>query len=264
MPAAVSAYTRGRMEEQIGRYFIPPQHVTKDLLPRLYVGAVDICEGKRRIFRDGEVDVEAIIASAAVPPLYEPVLKKTGDRESWYWDGLFATNPPVSELVRGNEDIDYADKPDVLLVIRINPTRKGTAARLGVPATVSSSKPMSNLTPKWLWLLAPQSRGSPRPHRPAPLAGAPDRPPRRRPPVRRPARRRRHDRHPAVGQGGGPSGWSWAPPISGEQRQREGHAPSNLRMGEAVCSGQSKAEIAKERRHTRKQLCRPQSLRPGG
>jgi NTE family protein len=114
------------MEEQIGRYFIPPQHVTKDLLPRLYVGAVDICEGKRRIFRDGEVDVEAIIASAAVPPLYEPVLKKTGDRESWYWDGLFATNPPVSELVRGNEDIDYADKPDVLLVIRINPTRKPT------------------------------------------------------------------------------------------------------------------------------------------
>jgi NTE family protein len=126
VPAAVSAYTRGRMEEQIGRYFIPPQHVTKDLLPRLYVGAVDICEGKRRIFRDGEVDVEAIIASAAVPPLYEPVLKKTGDRESWYWDGLFATNPPVSELVRGNEDIDYADKPDVLLVIRINPTRKPT------------------------------------------------------------------------------------------------------------------------------------------
>jgi NTE family protein len=127
VPATVSAYTRHRMEAQIGRYFTPPQQVTKDMLPRLYVGAVDICEGKRHIFRDGEVDIEAIIASAAVPPLYEPVLKKTADnRESWFWDGLFATNPPVSELVRGNEDIDYVDKPDVLLVIRINPTRKPT------------------------------------------------------------------------------------------------------------------------------------------
>jgi NTE family protein len=37
---------------------------------------------------------------------------------------LFATNPPVSEIVQGNEDIDHIDKPDLLLVIRINPTRK--------------------------------------------------------------------------------------------------------------------------------------------
>jgi NTE family protein len=96
----------------------------KTLLPRLYVGAVDICEGKRHVFRDSQVDVAAIIASAAVPPLYQPVAKRAGDVESWYWDGLFATNPPVSEIIRGNEDIDHIDKPDLLLVIRINPTRK--------------------------------------------------------------------------------------------------------------------------------------------
>jgi hypothetical protein len=38
----------------------------------------------------------------------------------------------------------------------------GTAARVGVPATVNSSNPMSNLAPKWLRLLAsPISRQSP-------------------------------------------------------------------------------------------------------
>jgi hypothetical protein len=38
----------------------------------------------------------------------------------------------------------------------------GTAARLGVPATVNSSNPTSNLAPKWLRLLAPPiSRHSP-------------------------------------------------------------------------------------------------------
>ena len=124
VPGAVSAYTFDRMKDQLSRYFIPPTDVPKTLLPRLYVGAVDICAGKRHVFRDSQVDVEAIIASAAVPPLYQPVPKRTGDVESWYWDGLFATNPPVSEIVQGNEDIDHIDKPDLLLVIRINPTRK--------------------------------------------------------------------------------------------------------------------------------------------
>jgi NTE family protein len=124
VPGAVSAYTFDRMKDQLSRYFIPPPDVPKTLLPRLYVGAVDICAGKRHVFRDSQVDVEAIIASAAVPPLYQPVPKRTGDVESWYWDGLFATNPPVSEIVQGNEDIDHIDKPDLLLVIRINPTRK--------------------------------------------------------------------------------------------------------------------------------------------
>jgi NTE family protein len=124
VPSAVSAYTVDRMKDQLSRYFLPPRDVAKTRLPRLYVGAVDICQGKRHVFRDSQVDVEAIIASAAVPPLYQPVSKRTGDVASWYWDGLFATNPPVSEIIRGNEDIDHIDKPDLLLVIRINPTTK--------------------------------------------------------------------------------------------------------------------------------------------
>ncbi len=42
----------------------------------------------------------------------------------WYWDGLFATNPPFSEFVRGTKDWGYSDKPDVVVLLQINPTRK--------------------------------------------------------------------------------------------------------------------------------------------
>lgn len=87
--------------------------------PVLLLGAANVCTGELKKFnsRLGEIQVEAILASAAVPSLFPAV--QIG--EDYYWDGLFSDNPPVKELVRmpvvGMENI-----PDELWVIQINPT----------------------------------------------------------------------------------------------------------------------------------------------
>ena len=64
----------------------------------------------------GEIRVEAILASAAIPTLF-PAVEIDGH---YYWDGLFSDNPPVKELIRavfvGGENV-----PDEIWVIRINP-----------------------------------------------------------------------------------------------------------------------------------------------
>ena len=79
--------------------------------PLLLVGAVDVATGAHRAFSSwrGDITLNAILASAAVPPLFRAVHE---DR-SYYWDGLFSQNPPVREL----PDAD----PEEIWVIRINP-----------------------------------------------------------------------------------------------------------------------------------------------
>lgn len=87
--------------------------------PVLILGAAEVRTGQLKKFnsRLGEICVEAILASAAVPTLFPAV--QIG--EHYYWDGLFSDNPPVKELVRaifvGAENL-----PDELWVIQINPT----------------------------------------------------------------------------------------------------------------------------------------------
>jgi NTE family protein len=90
--------------------------------PLLLVGAVDVLSGAHRAFssRRREIDVAAVLASAAVPPLFRAVHTDG----SAYWDGLFSQNPPVRELP------DAA--PDEIWVIRVNPR-----ARAGEPKTVA-------------------------------------------------------------------------------------------------------------------------------
>jgi NTE family protein len=86
--------------------------------PVLILGAANVLTGELKKFnsRKGEIRVEAILASAAIPTLFEAV--QIGD--DYYWDGLFSDNPPMKELVRaifvGAENI-----PDELWVIQINP-----------------------------------------------------------------------------------------------------------------------------------------------
>jgi NTE family protein len=86
--------------------------------PVLLLGAANVLTGELKKFnsRKGEIRVEAILASAAVPTLFEAV-ELDGN---YYWDGLFSDNPPVKELIRpifvGNENV-----PDELWVIQINP-----------------------------------------------------------------------------------------------------------------------------------------------
>jgi NTE family protein len=98
------------------------QESPPDGQPLLVVGAVDVLTGEHRAFSSGrgEITLEAVLASCAVPPLFRAV--RVGD--SLYWDGLFSQNPPVREL--------HEVAPDELWVLRINPE-----ARTSEPRTVA-------------------------------------------------------------------------------------------------------------------------------
>lgn len=83
--------------------------------PELVIGAVDVNSGRFETFVDGEITVDAVLASAAVPTLF-PAVEIDGN---YHWDGLFSQNPPVRDLMRDQH-------PEELWVIQINPqTRAG-------------------------------------------------------------------------------------------------------------------------------------------
>jgi NTE family protein len=79
--------------------------------PVLLVGAVDVLSGQFKAFhsRRDRISAETILASAAIPTLFQSVRLEGGT----YWDGLFSQNPPVKELTD--------ERPDEIWVIQINP-----------------------------------------------------------------------------------------------------------------------------------------------
>ena len=84
--------------------------------PRLLLGAANILTGEFKAFDSwvpGEISVDAVLASAAVPNIFEAV--HVGD--GVYWDGLFSQNPPVAQLIK----TDIKNRPDEIWVILINP-----------------------------------------------------------------------------------------------------------------------------------------------
>ena len=86
-------------------------------LPLLLVSAVEVLSGEFTLFRGGEVGVDELLASAAVPGLYEPV-RIDG---AVYWDGLLSQNPPVRQLAWS--------RPDEIWVIQVFPRRRETEPR---------------------------------------------------------------------------------------------------------------------------------------
>jgi NTE family protein len=89
--------------------------------PVLLLGARDVLSGELWKFnsRRETIDPEKVIASCAVPTIFEAV-KIDG---SAYWDGILSDNPPVDELldpdVVGEENI-----PDEIWIIKLNPTER--------------------------------------------------------------------------------------------------------------------------------------------
>jgi NTE family protein len=89
-----------------------PELCTTDA-PELVVGTVNLNAGEFETFVNEEVTTEAVLASAAVPDLFEAV-EINGH---YHWDGLFSQNPPVSDLMHAPVD----RKPEELWIIQINP-----------------------------------------------------------------------------------------------------------------------------------------------
>ena len=92
------------------------EHVCSDDGPRLFVGATNVRTGKIRVFAGQEITVDALLASACLPTLFQAVEiddAATGRREA-YWDGGYTGNPALFPLY----DMDL---PDDVLIVGINP-----------------------------------------------------------------------------------------------------------------------------------------------
>jgi len=81
--------------------------------PELVVGTVNVNAGVFETFVDEDVTVEAVLASAAVPNVFEAV----EIHGHYHWDGLFSQNPPVRDMMHQPPE----RKPDELWIIQINP-----------------------------------------------------------------------------------------------------------------------------------------------
>ncbi|MBD3787252.1 MAG: patatin-like phospholipase family protein [Sphingomonadales bacterium] len=84
--------------------------------PAFFVSATNVRTGKIRVFSDGEVSAEAILASACLPTLFQAVEiddPKTGQREA-FWDGGFTGNPALFPLFE-------PQFPRDVLIVNINP-----------------------------------------------------------------------------------------------------------------------------------------------
>jgi len=102
-----------------------------DGAPQLVVGTVDVNGGEFETFVDGAVTLEAVLASTAVPDLFEAV-EIDGH---YHWDGLFSQNPPIDDLMMASPD----RKPDELWVVQINPQE-----RAGEPTSLVEIKDRRN------------------------------------------------------------------------------------------------------------------------
>jgi NTE family protein len=84
--------------------------------PELVVGTVNVNAGVFETFTNEDVTPKAVLASAAVPTLFEAV-EIDGHH---HWDGLFSQNPPIDDLMT----VPVDRKPDELWVIQINPQER--------------------------------------------------------------------------------------------------------------------------------------------
>lgn len=61
----------------------------------LLIAATRVRDGRLRLFREDEIGLEAVLASACLPQLHHAV-EIDGE---WYWDGAYSANPPLRQLV---------------------------------------------------------------------------------------------------------------------------------------------------------------------
>ncbi|HJV70432.1 patatin-like phospholipase family protein [Ideonella sp.] len=85
---------------------------------KLFVAATHAASGRLRLFREHEINADALLASACLPSLHHSVLI---DGEA-YWDGGYTANPPLWPLL----DAGAAD--DLMIVLLAPP-----AATTGAP-----------------------------------------------------------------------------------------------------------------------------------
>ena len=86
---------------------------------KLFVTATSVSTGRGRVFRNADLTVDALLASAYLPTMFQAI-EIDGDA---YWDGGYSGNPTMTPLVR------ECDSSDTILV-QINPVERPGAPRL--------------------------------------------------------------------------------------------------------------------------------------
>jgi NTE family protein len=85
---------------------------------KLFVTATNVHTGRGRIFRNAEITVDVLLASACLPTMFRAI---EIDNEP-YWDGGYSGNPTITPLVR------ESDAQDTILV-QINPRERPETPR---------------------------------------------------------------------------------------------------------------------------------------
>ncbi len=88
--------------------------------PVLLVGACDVLQGTFKVFSSEhrEIQVESLLASAAIPNLF-PAVWADGHA---YWDGIFSSNPPVIGFLQRKLMGKHAH-PEEIWIIQVNPSQ---------------------------------------------------------------------------------------------------------------------------------------------
>lgn len=81
--------------------------------PDLLISAVDVLEGEPVVFQNEAITAEAVVASAAIPQLFEAI-EIDG---SYHWDGFLSQNPPIRDFITD----DSIPPIDELWVIQLTP-----------------------------------------------------------------------------------------------------------------------------------------------
>ncbi len=99
------------------------RHVKEDAIQRgpleLFITATSVHTGQARVFTCKEVSIDALLASACLPFLFQAI---EIDGEP-YWDGGYTGNPAIYPLIYNTEALD-------IMLVRLNPlVREGTPRR---------------------------------------------------------------------------------------------------------------------------------------
>ncbi|MCL2590646.1 MAG: patatin-like phospholipase family protein [Betaproteobacteria bacterium] len=92
---------------------------------KLFITATNVRTGRGRVFRNGELSTDVLLASACLPTMFQAI---EIEGES-YWDGGYSGNPTITPLVR------ECDTRDIVLV-QINPVER--------PGTLTMAREIQN------------------------------------------------------------------------------------------------------------------------
>ena len=115
-PYALGPLGRNPLEPVVEELFCETLCTTRG--PMFHICATNVRSGKIKVFDHTEMSVQAILASACLPTLFQAVEIEDENGESQaYWDGGYTGNPALFPLFA-------TDLPDDIVIININPLHR--------------------------------------------------------------------------------------------------------------------------------------------